>query len=41
VSAPGLDRDQLHSETLYAVIGVVASSPDLDRVLEGVVDLLT
>jgi len=41
VSAPGLDRDQLHSETLYAVIGVVASSPDLDRVLEGIVDLLT
>jgi GAF domain-containing protein len=31
----------LQSETLYAVIGVVASSPDLDRVLEGVVDLLT
>jgi GAF domain-containing protein len=32
---------RLQSETLYAVIGVVASSPDLDRVLEGVVDLLT
>jgi GAF domain-containing protein len=31
----------LQSETLYAVIGVVASAPDLDRVLEGVVDLLT
>ena len=41
MTAPGLDRDQLHSETLYAVIGVVASSPDLDRVLEGIVDLLT
>jgi GAF domain-containing protein len=36
-----LDRVALQSETLYAVIGVVASSPDLDRVLEGVVDLLT
>jgi GAF domain-containing protein len=35
------DRVALQSETLYAVIGVVASSPDLDRVLEGVVDLLT
>jgi GAF domain-containing protein len=31
----------LRSETLYAVIGVVASSPDLDHVLEGIVDLLT
>src|ERR671933_813054 len=31
----------LQSETLYAVIGVVASSPDLDRVLDGIVDLLT
>src|SRR3954467_5520262 len=36
-----VDRVALQSETLYAVIGVVASSPDLDRVLEGVVDLLT
>src|SRR3954463_12933918 len=35
------DRVALQSETLYAVIGVVASSPDLDRVLDGVVDLLT
>ena len=35
------DRVALQSETLYAVIGVVASSPDLDRVLEGIVDLLT
>src|SRR4051812_10404583 len=32
---------RLRSETLYAVIGAVASSPDLDRVLEGIVDLLT
>jgi GAF domain-containing protein len=31
----------LGSETLYAVIGVVSSSPDLDRVLGGVVDVLT
>ena len=38
---PELDRVALQSETLYAVIGVVASSPDLDRVLDGVVDLLT
>jgi GAF domain-containing protein len=38
---PELDHVALRSETLYAVIGVVASSPDLDRVLEGVVDLLT
>src|SRR3954468_12572093 len=36
-----VDRVALQSETLYTVIGVVASSPDLDRVLEGVVDLLT
>src|SRR3954471_24837815 len=39
--SPEVDRVALQSETLYAVIGVVASSPDLDRVLEGVVDLLT
>jgi GAF domain-containing protein len=32
---------RLRSETLYAVIGAVASSPDLDGVLEGIVDLLT
>src|SRR4051812_18706759 len=38
---PEVDRVALRSETLYAVIGVVASSPDLDRVLDGVVDLLT
>ncbi len=31
----------LGSETLYAVIGVVASAPDLDRVLDGIVDLLS
>src|ERR687889_1362971 len=36
-----LDRVALQSPTLYAVIGVVASSPDLDRVLDGVVGLLT
>src|SRR5919107_4997314 len=36
-----LDRVALQSPTLYAVIGVVASAPDLDRVLEGVVRLLT
>ncbi|MFL5945995.1 MAG: GAF domain-containing protein, partial [Gaiellaceae bacterium] len=39
--SPEVDRVALRSETLYAVIGVVASSPDLDRVLDGVVDLLT
>src|SRR3954451_23504368 len=39
--APQLDRVRLGSDTLYALIGVVASSPDLDRVLEGIVDLLT
>jgi GAF domain-containing protein len=39
--AEQLDRVRLESDTLYAVIGVVASSPDLDRVLEGIVDLLT
>jgi signal transduction protein with GAF and PtsI domain len=40
-AAAQLDRVALRSETLYAVIGIVASSPDLDRVLDGVVDLLT
>jgi GAF domain-containing protein len=40
-AAAQLDRVALRSETLYSVIGVVASSPDLDRVLDGVVDLLT
>jgi GAF domain-containing protein len=39
--AAQLDRVRLESDTLYDLIGVVASSPDLDRVLEGVVDLLT
>ncbi|MEA2176924.1 MAG: uroporphyrinogen-III synthase, partial [Solirubrobacteraceae bacterium] len=39
--AAQLDRVRLESDTLYAVIGVVASAPDLDRVLGGVVDLLT
>jgi GAF domain-containing protein len=32
---------RLQSDTLYAVIGVVASSPDLDTVLARVVDLLS
>jgi GAF domain-containing protein len=32
---------RLGTDTLYGVIGVVSSSPDLDRVLHGVVDLLT
>jgi GAF domain-containing protein len=36
-----LERVALQSETLYAVIGVVASAPDLDRVLDGIVDLLS
>jgi GAF domain-containing protein len=39
--SPEVDPVALQSETLYAVIGVVASSPDLDRVLDGIVDLLT
>jgi GAF domain-containing protein len=39
--AAQLDRVRLESDTLYAVIGVVASAPDLDRVLGGIVDLLT
>jgi GAF domain-containing protein len=34
-------RVRLESDTLYALIGVVASSPSLDRVLSGIVDLLT
>src|SRR4051794_35726448 len=45
VAAPartdGEGSARLRSETLYAVIGVVASAPDLDRVLDGVVGLLT
>jgi GAF domain-containing protein len=36
-----LDDVRLESDTLYDVIGVIASSPDLDRVLDGVVDVLT
>jgi len=39
--SPDLERVALQSETLYAVIGVVASAPDLDRVLDGIVDLLS
>jgi len=39
--SPEIDHVALRSETLYAVIGVVASAPDLDRVLDGIVDLLT
>jgi GAF domain-containing protein len=34
-------RFRLESDTLYALIGVVASSPSLERVLAGVVDVLT
>ncbi|MFT3864426.1 MAG: GAF domain-containing protein [Solirubrobacterales bacterium] len=33
--------DALGRETLYAVIGAIARGPDLDQVLQGVVDLLT
>jgi GAF domain-containing protein len=46
-SAPGedlaeqLQRVQLESDTLYRVIGVIASAPDLSRVLDSIVDLLT
>ncbi len=36
-----LDRAALESDTLYAVIGVIASAPDLDRILDKVVNLLT
>lgn len=39
--AAQLDRVQLESETLYDLIGAIASSPDLDRVLAGVVSVLT
>ena len=39
--SPDLERVALQSETLYAVIGVVASAPDVDRVLDGIVDLLS
>ncbi len=39
--AEQLERVRLESDTLYRVIGVVASSPDLDRLLTSTVDLLT
>ena len=39
--AAQLQRVRLESDTLYRVIGVVASAPDLDRVLTSIVDLLT
>ncbi|HEY1595037.1 MAG TPA: GAF domain-containing protein, partial [Thermoleophilaceae bacterium] len=47
VRAPGVDlaeqlqRVQLESDTLYKVIAVIASAPDLSRVLDSIVDLLT
>lgn len=34
-------RVRLESDTLYRVIGAVASSPNLDQVLDGIVELLT
>ena len=34
--AEQLDRVRLESDTLYAVINAVASSPDLDEVLDGI-----
>ncbi len=39
--AAHVDHGPLESETLYAVIAAVASSPDLDEVLDGIVALLT
>lgn len=39
--AAQLESVRLESDALYDVIGVIASSPDLDRVLDGVVDVLT
>ena len=39
--AEQLERVRLESDTLYQVIGVIASAPDLGRVLEAIVDLLT
>ena len=36
-----LERVRLESDTLYRVIGVVASAPDLDRLLASTVELLT
>ena len=40
-SVAALERVRLESDTLYRLIGVVASSPDLARVLDGVVELVT
>ena len=39
--AEQLHRVRLESDTLYKVIGVIASAPDLSRVLDAIVDLLT
>jgi GAF domain-containing protein len=39
--AEQLQRVRLESDTLYRVIGVVASAPDLERLLPAIVDLLT
>lgn len=39
--AAQLERVRLESDTLYRVIGVVASAPDLDRLLASTVELLT
>ena len=36
-----LERVRLESDTLYRVVRVVASAPDLDRLLASIVDLLT
>ncbi len=36
-----LDRVRLESDTLYAVIAVIAAAPDLAGILDRVVDLLT
>ncbi|HEX4806091.1 MAG TPA: GAF domain-containing protein [Conexibacter sp.] len=39
--AAQLDQVRLESDTLYGVIAAIASSPDLDQVLDGIVDVLT
>lgn len=39
--AEQLQRVRLESDTLYKVIAVIASAPDLGRVLDSIVDLLT
>jgi GAF domain-containing protein len=39
--AAQLERVRLESDVLYRIIGVVASAPDLDRVLVATVELLT